>query len=462
MAYAAYDSHDSDHEHGHIKLEYQPALPISNGKLCLWLFLSTEIMFFAALIGAYIVIRFGAPAGTWPGPHDVHVVEQLGAFNTFVLICSSVTIVLALEAAKKSKSTAARGWLFLTLILGTVFLGVKAFEYKSKFAHGIYPQHPHSLIYDKADMYYLQAVRTRLQKHRAELEEALADKPSEAQAKKLRSRLDVVDALLTNYVAWTERQIALSGDPAWQFAQFDLLAFYIYPLSRNTAATAYIEEDLRLVKEALTKLRPEREKIQGEVNQLKQQVDTMTAQAADLQKKIDEAKQQAGDEPSDEQAAAIKKLEEEHAAVTTRLGEATTAMTQANAKLQAVEVQWKAVEGRRILIEGGKDSPLPSLKEVVHIDTSGVHPKVHGGLNEHFAWLGLPMHIPSGNMWASTYFLLTGFHALHVAVGLLVFVIVLLGKEINRQRAGIVENIGLYWHFVDLVWIFLFPLLYLF
>ena len=40
--------------------DYQPALPISNGKTFMWLFLSTEIMFFAALIGTYIVLRFGA------------------------------------------------------------------------------------------------------------------------------------------------------------------------------------------------------------------------------------------------------------------------------------------------------------------------------------------------------------------------------------------------------------------
>ena len=61
------NAHDhDDHGHGHIQLEYQPSLPLSRGKLFLWLFLSTEIMFFAALIGIYIVLRFGAPPGTWP------------------------------------------------------------------------------------------------------------------------------------------------------------------------------------------------------------------------------------------------------------------------------------------------------------------------------------------------------------------------------------------------------------
>jgi hypothetical protein len=84
-----------------------------------------------------------------------------------------------------------------------------------------------------------------------------------------------------------------------------------------------------------------------------------------------------------------------------------------------------------------------------------------GGLNDTFAWLQLPAVIPGGNMWASTYFFLTGFHAIHVIVGLIVFSILLL-YELGPKTAGMIENAGLYWHFVDLVWIFLFPLLYLF
>jgi cytochrome c oxidase subunit 3 len=64
-------------------------------------------------------------------------------------------------------------------------------------------------------------------------------------------------------------------------------------------------------------------------------------------------------------------------------------------------------------------------------------------------------------MWASTYFLMTGFHAIHVLVGLIAFVLILLYR-LDVKRAHIIENIGLYWHFVDLVWIFLFPMLYLF
>ena len=72
--------------------------------------------------------------------------------------------------------------------------------------------------------------------------------------------------------------------------------------------------------------------------------------------------------------------------------------------------------------------------------------------------------IPFGNLWASCYFAMTGFHALHVFGGLVIFVIILLMAMAGRlgiHHTGMLELTGLYWHFVDIVWIFLFPLLYL-
>ncbi len=72
--------------------------------------------------------------------------------------------------------------------------------------------------------------------------------------------------------------------------------------------------------------------------------------------------------------------------------------------------------------------------------------------------------IPFGNLWASCYFAMTGFHALHVLGGLVIFAIILLmglmGK-LGPQHESMLELTGLYWHFVDIVWIFLFPLIYL-
>src|SRR5205823_5531792 len=62
------------------------------------------------------------------------------------------------------------------------------------------------------------------------------------------------------------------------------------------------------------------------------------------------------------------------------------------------------------------------------------------------------------------YFLMTGLHGLHMLVGALLvggLIILVLRGRYNLSRANLVEMIGLYWHFVDIVWIFLFPLLYL-
>jgi cytochrome c oxidase subunit 3 len=89
--------------------------------------------------------------------------------------------------------------------------------------------------------------------------------------------------------------------------------------------------------------------------------------------------------------------------------------------------------------------------------------KVHE-LLEKSPELHLTPVIPQGNMWASCYFALTGFHALHVLGGLVIFVIMLLMaamSRLGRQHESMIELTGLYWHFVDIVWIFLFPLLYL-
>ena len=112
-------------------------LPISNGKLGTWLFLGTEIMFFTALIGAYIVLRLGAPH--WPTVEEVHVEVWAGAVNTFILLASSYFVVVTFEALNENKPLKARGFLALTLLFACTFLGIKAYEYAGKFSHDILP-----------------------------------------------------------------------------------------------------------------------------------------------------------------------------------------------------------------------------------------------------------------------------------------------------------------------------------
>ena len=132
-AHAAADHHGTDHPDGFEVCA--PGIPMPLSKLAMWMFLGTEIMFFSGLLGAYIVLRFGSPV--WPTPHDVHLVEWMGAVNTFVLICSSVTVVLGHSALGKGQVGRAAMFLAVTLGLGFVFLGIKAVEYKAKHEHNL-------------------------------------------------------------------------------------------------------------------------------------------------------------------------------------------------------------------------------------------------------------------------------------------------------------------------------------
>jgi cytochrome c oxidase subunit III len=328
--------------------KYHPGLPIPNGKTCVWLFLSTEIMFFAGLIGTYIVLRFGAIA--WPRPHDVHLSEPIGAFNTFVLICSSVTVVLAFEAAKKNKAAEAKGWILLTFLLGSVFLGVKMYEYSAKFAHGLYPQQPHGLIFDKADVNYTAAVRKRLAELKTDLT-AQAEHTPEQDA-----QIALVDAISRDLVDPAEKAVRDEPDSPQGRILMLRLAYAIYP-------PQYADE-----------------------------AEGMAAAAA----------------TPDGPPIKLVSYETEQSTANSAPGEAE-----------------------------------------------------HEGLNGEHPWLKLPVMIPGGCLWASTYFLLTGFHALHVVIGLIAFGL-LMFATLDKKKANVIENVGLYWHFVDLVWIFLFPLLYLF
>jgi len=112
-------------------------LPIRNGKLGIWLFLGTEVMFFTALIGSLIVLRGGAAA--WPSQETMHVKLWAGAVNTLVLLTSSYFVVVALNKLGSGDAKAARKYLALTLLLACLFLGIKAYEYSGKFAHDLLP-----------------------------------------------------------------------------------------------------------------------------------------------------------------------------------------------------------------------------------------------------------------------------------------------------------------------------------
>ena len=99
--------------------------------LGMWIFLITEIMFFGGMFLAYTIYRHLYPHVFAVASSTLNV--YIGAANTVVLLCSSLTMVLAVRAAQLSQKKAIVVFLVLTLILGGVFLGVKAYEWNEKF-----------------------------------------------------------------------------------------------------------------------------------------------------------------------------------------------------------------------------------------------------------------------------------------------------------------------------------------
>jgi len=303
--------------------ELHMGLPLPNGKLALWIFLVTEITFFTAIIGTYMLLRNGQPTANtpWPSPHDVHLVEAIGAINTFVLICSSLTIVLChwyLHEARKEADAPKRQaivkkavlCLGATLALGLVFLAIKAWEYKGKFEHEILPGRIFELKNEGPQNYkFVRHVR-------GQLEHIVKEKAANTEA------IEISEALLT-----------------------DIDAGKLSPKEVNERIVGANNEHLKIKK---------------------------------------------CDMPANP-------------------------------------------SGKKGILEADPDA---------HVSYS----------------------IPYGNLWASSYFAMTGFHALHVLGGLVVFSIFLIAYLFGGfgvQSELTIELTGLYWHFVDIVWIFLFPLLYL-
>lgn len=99
----------------------------------MWVFLVTEIMFFGGLFLAYFAYRQAYPAAFASASNKTDL--WIGAANTTVLICSSLTMALAVHFAATSKRMLLVVFLCLTLLLGSVFLGVKGYEYHDKWVH---------------------------------------------------------------------------------------------------------------------------------------------------------------------------------------------------------------------------------------------------------------------------------------------------------------------------------------
>jgi cytochrome c oxidase subunit III len=109
---------------------------IDHRKLGIWIFLASEVIFFAAIITTFLVYRDKSVGG----PDPRHILTLLiPTINTIVLLTSSVTMVMALESMRGGKPSRTWQWLVVTAALGATFLVLKGTEYRELFSEGLTP-----------------------------------------------------------------------------------------------------------------------------------------------------------------------------------------------------------------------------------------------------------------------------------------------------------------------------------
>jgi len=107
--------------------EPEPGPLISNAKLGMAMFLSAEAMFFAGLVGAFVVLRASAPL--WPPPFQPRLPVLVTGLNTLILLASGVTMMRAVRAVRGADQSGLVSGLRLTAILGALFLAIQGYEW---------------------------------------------------------------------------------------------------------------------------------------------------------------------------------------------------------------------------------------------------------------------------------------------------------------------------------------------
>jgi cytochrome c oxidase subunit 3 len=143
IEHAAAGAHAPAHAHGHGPLAHQfedLTQQRTSATLGMWTFLATEVMFFGGLFAGFAVYRFNPVVGSKAFAIACRLLDiRLGTINTAVLLTSSLTMALAVHAGQEGKARGQVLFLVLTMLLATVFLGIKSFEYYEEYRHHLIP-----------------------------------------------------------------------------------------------------------------------------------------------------------------------------------------------------------------------------------------------------------------------------------------------------------------------------------
>ena len=403
----------------------RPDTGLYNAKLGIWLFLASEVMLFGALFSSYVLLRVGAEDGTWSmGLMDLYV----GAGNTMVLIASSMFVVLAWAELKQGnlagpwmspRSWGYKNWKWLTIACAVLFLFVKwGYEWPTKFKHYDVWLNNATVLHEKFDEGYHEV---------ASHGEHADDKHEHGDVEKYVEKIyttrffkeESKDSQLAFDDAWRNGTLALSGHiNSYEEAQINV---HITGWKAD-AGVSEADAEKALAKqgaEDATELR-----LNGGL--LSKKTDYDTAKRAEY-----------------------------------ALGQAGFTVALSVDDYVTVDAHPWVWRTKRVNEDiGGK----PRVKSIVFGLDDSHHHEITLDVGD---IKRLSSYEPKHSTFFGVYYTITGLHAAHVFGGILIMLYNMLPIGLGlwhrdrEQFTNRIETFGLFWHFVDLVWIFLFPILYI-
>lgn len=411
-------SHGDDHGHaegghGHgAPLQYpyvahhfdSPQQQFDSGKLGIWLFLVTEILFFSGLFCAYTIYRAQNPEVFYWA--HFYLDTNMGALNTVVLILSSLTAAWAVRAAQLGQQKLVKINILVTIACAFTFMGVKYVEYSHKFHDGLLP----SRHFDpKHEVWEVEAFK----KKHPEAAEAMTRLMAKLEARKATAAVDLE---------------VPHGEP-----------LALVPVVNQVAAAPA-------------------EAAEGSAAQ------ATTTQAATAQEAVaQQAPAQEGAAPAPAQEAAQEPATQE--AGTAEAAEAGAEGTEEAAPAAPAPVAAPAPAPAPAAEEPILDDDVFLANELRKLTPAEATPLLRAGVLQRQAdWPFELVRPKKAGVFFSIYFFMTGLHGVHVIIGIGVWIWMLVRagrRKFGPKYFGPIDFTALYWHLVDLIWIYLFPLLYL-
>ncbi len=427
-----------------------------------WLFVVAQAVALAAMTANHVVLRWRSEAAAWPSSRDVQMPWLLALGTGLLLALGALCLRKARHAAEggpdsqqgdPEHQTSGTSWRWIvlasTLCLSSVAL--RYFEIRGMVAHGIYPRSPRAMLYDRADLLYLQAVRQELDRRYGRLEEKLRLRPDQF-TNDDRSDLERVAQLQNDMVRWTERDVALRDDD-WETKKvwIETVAYQIRPLRR---LQAQVETSLQDESRRLNALR-------GRLELLKDYYSAKSRLQREL-READVSLPDDSDQPDTKSPSAqvqrvqrsLQQLDEEWRA---RMSDLTSQDRAALQQAMEESADWSATTRLTKDLDMELGRVVGRQRFLDEMSTAATETGTPTGLNQQYPWLQLPMLMPGANRWASSCFLMIGVHTLYMLLllGLLLGPIFSRSDAKRRERVALCSSLSqcvlIAWIWVELV-----------